>query len=95
MERIRELKAQLPALEHEWSEAHAALGRALLDEFETHLNNLAYPPNDPEAARELRLMAENLRRACLSVLLDWPELAEEAQQRLRSPTPPDPGALHG
>lgn len=94
-ERIHELEARLPTLEHEWTEAHTALGRAMLAEFERDLNQLAYPPHDPEAARELRLMADNLRRACLAVLSDWPELAEEAKRRLRPPASSDPGALHG
>lgn len=92
--RISELEALLPAIERAWLEAHTAFGRAMLDQFERDLNKLAYPNHDPEAARELRLMADNLRRACLAVLSDWPELQEEARGRLR-PAPPDPGTLHG
>lgn len=94
--RIGELEALLPALERAWAEAHTAFGRAMLDQFERDLNKLAYPNHDPEAARELRLMADNLRRACLAVLSDWPELQEEARGRLRPPPPPPgPGTLHG
>lgn len=92
--RVRELEGLLPALEREWVESHAAFGHAMLDEFARDLGTLTYPPHNPEAARELRLMADNLRRACLAVLSDWPELQEEARQRLRV-APLDPGSLHG
>lgn len=92
--RISELEALLPAIERAWLEAHTAFGRAMLDQFERDLNKLAYPNHDPETASELRLMADNLRRACLAVLSDWPELQEEARGRLR-PAPPDPGTFHG
>ncbi len=93
-ERIRELEVRVQTLDREWEDAHAAFGRALLDEFVRDLGNLAYPPHDPNAASELRLIADNLRRACLAVLSDWPELQEEARQRLRV-APSDPGKLHG
>lgn len=92
--RVRELEGILPDLEREWEASHLALGRAMLDEFARDLSSLAYPPHDLEAARELRLMAENLRRACLTVLSDWPELQEEARRRL-PPAPLDPNALQG
>lgn len=84
----------MPMLERAWMEAHTAFGRAMLDQFERDLNSLAYPAQDPETARELRLMADNLRRACLAVLSDWPELLEEARGRLR-PGPPDPETFPG
>ena len=93
-ERLRELEARVPALEREWNVAHAAFGRALLDEFAQGLGELSYPREDPHAASELRLIARNLRRACLTVLAEWPELEQEARQRLRI-VPSDEGKLQG
>ena len=92
--RLRELETQDERLEKEAEAAHAALGRAILDQFERDLSKLRIPMGDPEAARELTTMAENLRRACLTVLADWPELLDEARRRLAL-KPPGPTTLHG
>lgn len=80
--RLRELETREELLEGEMAAAHAALGRAILDQFERDLARVRIPRGDPEAARELTVMANDLRRACLAVLADWPELREEAERRL-------------
>lgn len=92
--RLRELEMQDEQMEGEAEAAHAALGRAILDQFERDLAKLRIPMGDPEAAQELMTMAENLRRACLTVLADWPELQDEARRRLAL-RPQGPTTLHG
>lgn len=92
--RLRELETRAEELEGEMELAHAALGRAILEQFERDLSNLRIPLGDPDAARELTTMAENLRRACLTVLADWPELQDEARRRLVL-KPSGPTTLHG
>jgi len=92
--RLRELETRDERLGEEAEAAHAALGQAILDQFERDLSKLHIPMGDPEAARELTTMAENLRRACLTVLADWPELLDEARRRLAL-KPSGPTTLHG
>lgn len=92
--RRRELELRGEQLEAEEAAAHTELGRAILDQFERDLAKLRIPMGDSEAARELTAMADNLRRACLTVLADWPELLDEARRRLAL-KPPGPTTLHG
>lgn len=92
--RVRELEARQELLEDEMAAAHAALGRAILDQFVRDLAQVRIPQGDPDVARELMVMANNLRRACLAVLADWPELREEAERRL-APMPEGPTTVHG
>ncbi|MGH2516920.1 MAG: hypothetical protein ACRDHP_14810 [Ktedonobacterales bacterium] len=92
--RLEALEAEKARLGVETEAAHEALGRAILDQFERDLAKLRIPLGDPEAARELQTMAENLRRACLTVLADWPELVDEAKRRL-TVRPPGPTTLQG
>ena len=92
--RLRALETRAEELEGEMEAAHAALGRTILEQFERDLSRLRIPLGDPDAARELTTMAQNLQRACLTVLADWPELLDEARRRLAL-RPPGPTTLHG
>lgn len=79
--------------------AHAALGRALLEQFTEDVGALAEETRRAGRAGEAAWLSEaselerNFRRACLKVMERWPELADEAARRLQGPATGDAGQL--
>ncbi|HEX6122233.1 MAG TPA: hypothetical protein VFY89_03680 [Ktedonobacterales bacterium] len=98
--RVRRLRERVAQARRARDAAHTVLGRALLEQFAGDISALAgcsqrlRRSGDTAALQAAAEVEESFRRACLSVLARWPELAEEAQRRLRAPAAEDGRILH-
>lgn len=89
------LCARARRLECERARAYNAVGRALLDKYERDMAAMRVPMRSRSSAYELAFRANEIYRSCLAIMTQWPDLQDEARQRLHPPTIGDLFTLHG
>lgn len=76
------LDAQVVTLDEARAQAHTALGRALLEQYERDIAALMAPLPHRPLTGEMRERVQFIYTACLAILRQWPELKDEAACRL-------------